>query len=417
MAPVAVDSGVLVRHAGGDDEPVGFGDMGEPLTTAHDGCTTTSTIVSPSLTVTEIAIDGLTQGRSHRVFVTRSCGVLSVVVTPPDESPFPYHGPLDPDQVSQREDLVRDLEARITSRRPTALLGPRRYGKTSVLRRVSADLAEAGTETVWIDLYELNSVADLAGAIDQGLNSVRGRIRRAIDSLAGTFSLQIGFVGIELSKGRNDRPDPVLTVRTLLDVLVRTAQKHPLLVVFDEFSGIANVRGGAGMLRTQLQHHYRELGIVFAGSQPSTMQMLFTDRAQPFFAQADLVEIGPLEIAAVTNIVEDGFAATDRSTGGMVSFVVRTAEGHPQRAMQLADALWRFTPEGGTADEATWAAAIDDVRMTVAGGLERLYTMVPAGHQKTLPRRRHRRTGVRPNSGSPRAVAGNSNSCRRPPAR
>ena len=183
-----------------------------------------------------------------------------------------------------------------------------------------------------------------------------------LDSFAGTFSLQIGFVGIELSKGRNDRPDPVLTVRTLLDVLVRTAQKHPLVVVFDEFSGIAHVRGAAGMLRTQLQHHYRELGIVFAGSQPSTMQMLFTDRAQPFFAQADLVEIGPLEIAAVTNIVEDGFAATDRSTGGMVSHVVRTAEGHPQRAMQLADALWRFTPEGGTADEATWAAAIEDVR-------------------------------------------------------
>jgi hypothetical protein len=305
-------------------------------------------------------------------------------VTPPDESPFPYHGPLDPDQVSEREDLVRDLEARITSRRLTALLGPRRYGKTSVLRRVSADLAEAGTETVWIDLYELNSIADFAGAIDQGLASVRGRIRRAIDSLAGTFSLQIGFVGIELSKGRNDRPDPVLTVRTLLDVLVRTAQKHPLVVVFDEFSGVARVRGAAGMLRTQLQHHYRELGIVFAGSQPSTMQMLFTDRAQPFFAQADLVEIGPLETAAVTNIVEDGFAATGRSTGGMVGYVVRTAEGHPQRAMQLADALWRFTPDGGTADEATWAAALEDVRTTVASGLERLYTMVPAGHQKTL---------------------------------
>ena len=56
---------------------------------------------------------------------------------------------------------------------------------------------------------------------------------------------------------------------------------------------------GAAMLRTQLQHHYRQLGIVFAGSQPSTMRMLFTDHAQPFFAQADLVEIGPLADDAV----------------------------------------------------------------------------------------------------------------------
>ena len=261
-------------------------------------------------------------------------------------SPFPYHGPLEPNEVTGREELVRDLTDRLSERRVTALLGPRRYGKTSVLRKVCADLAGVGQETVWIDLYELSSVADLAGAIDQGLAKVQGRMRRAIDSFAGALSLRLGLVGVELSKGRRDRPDAVLTVRSLLEVLVRTAEKHPMIVVFDEFSGIANVNHGAAMLRTQLQHHYRTLGIVFAGSQPSTMRMLFTDHAQPFFAQADLVEIGPLAADAVTMIVQDGFEATGRSPGGMTSALVRAAEGHPQRAMQLADALWRYTPEG-----------------------------------------------------------------------
>lgn len=301
-----------------------------------------------------------------------------------DVSPFPYQGPLAPEQVTGREVLVAELAERLVERRVTALLGPRRYGKTSVLKRVCADLAAVGPETVWIDLYELSSVADLAGAIDQGLARVTGRIRRALDSFAGSFSLRLGFVGVELSKGRRDRPDPVLTVRSLLEVLVRTSEKHPLNVVFDEFSGIANVTGGAAMLRTQLQHHYRRLGIVFAGSQPSTMRMLFTDQAQPFFAQADLLEIGPLPDDAVADIVEDGFAATHRQTGGMTSRLVLAAGGHPQRAMQLADALWRCTPEGGTADESTWDRAIESVRANVDGGLERLYAVLPVGHQKTL---------------------------------
>jgi uncharacterized protein len=302
----------------------------------------------------------------------------------PELSPFPYQGPLEPDEVTGREELVRDLSERLLERRVTALLGPRRYGKTSVLRKVCADLAGVGPETVWIDLYELTSVADLAGAIDQGLSRVQSRMRRAIDSFAGSLSLRLGFVGAELSKGRRDRPDPVLTVRSLLEVLVRTAEKHPMIVVFDEFSGIANVDRGAAMLRTQLQHHFRKLGIVFAGSQPSTMRMLFTEYAQPFFAQADLVEIGPLPDDAVTTIVLDGFEATGRSTGGMTSRLVRAAEGHPQRAMQLADALWRYTPEGGTADESTWIDALNDARANVDNGMERLFELLPVGHQKTL---------------------------------
>lgn len=301
-----------------------------------------------------------------------------------ERSPFPYQGPLAPEQVSGRDEVGRDLAERLVERRLTALLGPRRFGKTSLLKRVTADLAQVGPDTVWIDLYELSSMADLAAAIDRGLAEVTGRVRRTLDSVAGSLSLRLGVVGVELTRRGRDRRDPVLTVRSLLEVLVRTAQRQDLLVVFDEFSGIADVDGAAGLLRTALQHHYQDLGIVFAGSQPSTMRMLFADQAQPFFAQADLIELGPLDDDAVAAIVEDGFAATGRATGGMTSQLVAFAEGHPQRAMQLADGLWRTTPEGGEAGHETWEQTLADVRRNVDSGSERLFALLPSGHQKTL---------------------------------
>ena len=301
-----------------------------------------------------------------------------------EPSPFPYQGPLAPEQVAGRDDLARDLEARLTERRLTALLGPRRYGKTSLLKRVTADLGAKGAETVWIDLYELSSVADLAAAVDRGLAGVTGTARRILDAIAGTLSLRLGVVGIELSKGRRDRPDPVLLLRSLLGVLVHTAERHDLVVVFDEFSGISNVEGAAGLLRTELQHHYRDLAIVFAGSQPSTMRTLFTDQAAPFFAQADLVEIGPLPDDAVAAIVAEGFERTRRSAGAVTGRLVAAAEGHPQRAMQLADTLWRVTGPGGIADDGKWEETLATVRDAVDGGSERLYELLPPGHQKTL---------------------------------
>lgn len=302
-----------------------------------------------------------------------------------DRSPFPYQGPLEPAQVSGRDELARDLAERIVDRRLTALLGPRRYGKTSLLKRVTADLAPVGPDTIWIDLYELSSIADLAGAVDRGLAQVTGPARRVLDSIAGSVSLRLGVAGVELSKSRRERPDAVLTLRSLLEVLVRTAERRDLVLVLDEFSGIANVDGAAGILRTELQHHYQDLSIVFAGSEPSTMRMLFTDQSQPFFAQADLVEIGPLEDSTVRRIAESGFESTgrfvdDRTVGRLVAF----ADGHPQRAMQLADALWRRTEPRETATDATWERSLDAVRSSVDIGSERLYALLPSGHQKTL---------------------------------
>lgn len=301
-----------------------------------------------------------------------------------ERSPFPYQGPLAPAEVTGRDDLTRELAERLTDHRLTALLGPRRYGKTSLLKRVTADLAEVGPATVWVDLYESNSMADLAAAFDRGLAAVTGPLRRAVDAIAGSLSVRLGVFGVELARSRRERPDAVLVLRSLLRVLVEAAQRQPLVLVLDEFSGISAVAGGAGLLRTELQHHYRELGIVFAGSQPSTMRVLFADQAQPFFAQADLLELGPLADEDLVAVVQEGFERTGRDAGAATSRIVAMAEGHPQRGMQLADAVWQRTPEGAAADLPGWEQGLASVRSSVDIGSERLYELLPAGHQKTL---------------------------------
>jgi hypothetical protein len=52
--------------------------------------------------------------------------------------------------------------------------------------------------------------------------------------------------------------------------------------------------------------------------------------------------------------------------------------------MQLADAVWRLTAEGAAADGETWEEALADVRSNVDSGSERLFALMPSGHQKTL---------------------------------
>ncbi|MBX7068893.1 MAG: ATP-binding protein [Microthrixaceae bacterium] len=299
-------------------------------------------------------------------------------------SPFPFQGPLKADEVAGRSVERIDLAQRIADHRLTALLGPRRYGKTSLLRAVTADLAGVGHETIWVDLYEVASMADVASAFDRGMADVEGRLLGLLADLAATASIRLGVLGIELSRSARDRPDPVLALRERVRMLVKAAGRQPLVLVIDEFSGIAGVEHAAGILRTELQHHYRDLGIVFAGSQPSTMATLFSDAAQPFFAQADLFTLGPMSDGDVAEAVREGFTATGRDAGAVVVPLVAAADGHPQRAMQMADAAWRATPEGTTATDDTWATALSDTRAAVAAGSERLFALLPTGHQKVL---------------------------------
>ncbi len=297
-------------------------------------------------------------------------------------SPFPYQGPLEPAQVQGRDALVADLVERITARRVTALLGPRRFGKTSVLRRLSADLSEV--TTVWVDLYEVTSIADVAVRFDDALGATTGTFARLARSLAAGVSLNLGLVKVDLSGPARNRPDPSLTFQSVLGVLVEAAARAPTLLVVDEFSSIARVTGAAGALRTALQHHYGDLGIVVAGSHPSMMRTLFTDRAEPFYGQADLVEVGPLAPDAVEAILRTGFAATGRDAGAVAAPIGAFATGHPQRTMQLADACWRRTPAGAIADGATWGEALEDVRRATAEGMERIYSAFERGERSVL---------------------------------
>lgn len=299
-----------------------------------------------------------------------------------DASPFPYHGPLEPDQVHGRDDLIRDLIERITSHRVTALLGPRRFGKTSVLRRVAAELTEVAT--VWVDLYEVTSIADIAVRFDNALGATTGQFAAEARTIAATVSVNLGLIKVDLTGPPRNRPDPNLTFHALLDVLVRTSARQPTLLVVDEFSSIGRVSGAAGALRTAVQHHYNELGIVFAGSYPSMMRTLFTTRAEPFYGQADLVEIGLLSAATVEQIVSAGFAATGREAGHVPGLISSFTGGHPQRTMQLADACWRHTPPGATAGPDEWAAAVAEVRRAVGDGMERLYSGFERGERSVL---------------------------------
>jgi len=298
-----------------------------------------------------------------------------------ERSPFPFYGPLDPADVTGRDDVIADLVERVTSRRPTVLVAPRRFGKTTVLGAVAQRLAET-TTVIQVDLYALRSWADFAGRLSDALIAVPAGRRHLIDRLAANIELNLGIV--KAAVARPDRPEADLTVDRLLDVVVRHAVSAETLVIFDEFSSIANVDGAAGLLRTKLQHHYQQVGLLFAGSEPSTMRLLFTDAEQPFFAQADLVDLAPLLLAHVHDMIVSGFATANRAApAGLAAQIHAFSGGHPQRTMQLADAAWHVALDEFD-DQLVYTEALRRCRVATAAGFETRFLDFSSSEQAVL---------------------------------
>jgi len=296
-------------------------------------------------------------------------------------SPFPYQGPLEPDEVHGRDGLLADLTERITEHRVTALLGPRRFGKTSVLRRLAAEVTEVST--IAVDLFGVQTHADVVVRLATAMRESVPQVRDPALELSAQVGIDLGGVEVKLALAPAKRPDARALFDELVRLLVMLGQRTPLLVVFDEFQSITAITGATAVLRTHLQQHYAELGLVFAGSAPSAMRDVFTRHDQPFFNQADLVTIAPLDLTAVQAIVTSGFAATGRDAGAVAGQIFALTGGHPQRTMRAADQVWRHTGPGERAD-GHWGRAVITLREAEAAVLAATYDDLTSTERKVV---------------------------------
>lgn len=109
-----------------------------------------------------------------------------------ERSPFDFTGPLPPARVTGRDELLFDLSRRISARTVTALIGPRRYGKSSVLQRLAAELSDVRTITV--DLARVQSPHDAVCSLIVAL--LDGEAHVADDAMAVSAMRGVNLIAL-----------------------------------------------------------------------------------------------------------------------------------------------------------------------------------------------------------------------------
>jgi hypothetical protein len=262
---------------------------------------------------------------------------------------FPFETPITSDSLIDRRHELHLLHLAATDGAHVRVAGPRRYGKTSLLLAHERALAEAGWRTVHVDFYGVTTLAEVCARLATGYlalpdHAVRGRV----DAIGSRLGLSLSTSGIGLTLAPRPQPAPydasLVATAELLDLPLRLFEKdrRPTLVVFDEFQDLLSAGSTLdGLLRSHVQYHGDAATYIYAGSQPSLMRRLFTDRERPLYGQAEPLELSPLPIDEVLPELAERFLTLDEDPGEALAPLVTAAAGHPQRTMLFAHLLHR----------------------------------------------------------------------------
>ena len=279
-----------------------------------------------------------------------------------DANPFVYSRPVAPEDVIDRERETQELLGLAVGGHYVRLFAPRKFGKTSLLGKVLRDGEREGLVPVLVDLYGVLSIADVTVRIERAYAAqLKGSLRSRIDSFLKStgLGLSLGAFGVSATLHTEPRRDPLPALHALLDLPLRleAGGGYRALVVFDEFQDVGKVQDLDAILRSHLQYQGEVASYVFSGSEPGMMRQLFERKDRPLYGSAVPVRLERLRDEDIAPYVVRRFEETGREVGDALGPLLRTAQGHPQRAIHLAHRLWAEVGEGETATFADWERA------------------------------------------------------------
>jgi uncharacterized protein len=288
-------------------------------------------------------------------------------------SPFIYEEPVPPSDLVDREIEIDMLVERAMDARNSRLEGPRRYGKTSLLRAALARCELRGWVPISVNFLGVLTIDDVAERIERAYaRQLDGPLKRwytgMIRTLKPTLSGAPGGVGLSLTP---QAQTAALLERLALPLQVHERHGRQCAIAFDEFQDVVRVEGAAATFRSELEQQGSAAAYIFSGSHPGLMRDAFADRRHSFYAQAAAVPLRELSSEALERYISGRFTAGRRDPGAGLGPLLDLAAGHPQRAMQLAHHLYVQTRKDTVASSDDWAAAL---AATLTEAAEEIYT-------------------------------------------
>lgn len=276
------------------------------------------------------------------------------------ENPFQYGTVVDGNFFTDRKEELPQVQQMLSGRNHLVLISPRRYGKTSLVRKA---VVQSGRPAIFINVQMAMSSSGLAEMLLKSFFAIhpwerfkdalkKFRVKPVFSYNPDTNNLEVSFDGA--TRGSVALED----VLTLIDE--KSDPENRLIVVLDEFQEIDNLEPGTDKLLRAIMQLHKNINYLFLGSEESMMTAIFEDVKSPFFHFGALMRLDRIPY-------EDFFAfLTERlvvirkeNSEEDARQILELTQCHPFYTQQLAAVFWDLCIR--TENQATVHTAADAI--------------------------------------------------------
>lgn len=271
-------------------------------------------------------------------------------------NPFQYGAELRPSQIVNRKSEIRDVTRAILERGRIFLLGPRRFGKTAILRAASLAAERQGAVVIRLDAEAYPGVDGLVRAmVLESARKLRSdvaktgeRILRFFSRLRPVISYDpaenswSGSLNAQSAADRDQTPMLIDAIDGLAGLAAESGQATA--IVIDEFQKVIELGGESteAQIRAAIQRH-TELAFVFAGSKTTLLNDMTLNPARPFYRLGIRHFLGPLPREEFSEFVTRGFEGGGyRVDAAAVNDILEFAEDVPYNVQALSSVAWEL---------------------------------------------------------------------------
>lgn len=288
-------------------------------------------------------------------------------------NPFVVGKYVSEDYFCDREEETAFLRKQVDNGRNTAIIAPRRMGKTGLIQHFYAQPdIEKQYHMFFIDIYSTSSLSEfvylLGKEIYKTLKPLRTqwaeRFFGTIKSLRPGFKLDAATGEPVFDIGLGSINQPQTTIDEIFTYL-ETADK-PCIVAIDEFQQIMNYAetNVEALLRTKIQHCKQTL-FIFSGSRRHLMSQMFNSPSKPFYQSVIISDLKPLDKAVYTRFVLQLFGDYGKAIAAeLVEKVYDDYEGTTWYLQMLMNELFALTEKGQKCEMEEYPTALKNVIQT-----------------------------------------------------
>ena len=286
------------------------------------------------------------------------------------DNPFYFGRMVSGNAFTDREKETQRLVAGFRNGINTILISPRRWGKSSLVKKAGETVDSKHIRIVYMDAFALRTESDFYTAYakavleatashwEERLKSLKEFLKQLTPKITigvdPEHEFSIGFDWDELKQNAIEILD--------LPEKIAKAKGFRVVVCIDEFQNITGFNDSLAfqkLLRSVWQKHEMACYCLY-GSKFHMMQELFERQSMPFYRFGDLIYLGKIAENDWRPFIRERFENTGKYIDEpILSRIIRDTDRHSYYVQQLAYIVWEKT--GDAVNDAIYNEALHDM--------------------------------------------------------